>query len=237
VPSEWEYNQLPNSLMVTLFVTLAAGVGLYAGYDAAITPVVRTRWVWPLTIRQLATTGAVALGVGIAAGAITAATVGPAETIPVGAIFAFGMTGTVIAVRGLLLAREDAAAPNLEWHPWRVLATGLRYGAVAGFLGGALVGAYIGLIASPLAGLLNIIEIGPASAVMLAALNGIRSGGRVMVQHAILRILLAATGHGPLRYRGFLEDAANRRLMLRIERGYMPPHGLIIDHLAANRRL
>src|SRR2546428_7059216 len=54
VPSDWEHNHLPNNLMLVLFLIVTGIVGVVVGYDSAITPALRTQWIWPLTGWQLA---------------------------------------------------------------------------------------------------------------------------------------------------------------------------------------
>lgn len=64
VPSGWEYNNLPNSLMLALFLVLVVCIGVFAGYDSSITPIARAQWVWPLNFKQFSVITGVALVVG-----------------------------------------------------------------------------------------------------------------------------------------------------------------------------
>jgi hypothetical protein len=230
VPSDWEYNNLPNSLMLGLFLIIVIITGIVAGYDSSITPIARTRWVWPLDIKQLLAVVGLALAVGIVAGTVTEVITGPAEAVPVGAIFALGMAGTLITFRGLYFARENPDSPNLEWDSRRVIGRALRDGAAVGAVGGTCFGIYVGFIASPLAGLLNILEKGAAAAVVLAALNAVRVGGRPLLQHGTLQVALALRGLGPVRYHSFLAEAADRRILARVDHSYMFTHGLVTEY-------
>lgn len=101
-----------------------------------------------------------------------------------------------------------------------------------GAVGGALFGVYVGFIASPLAGVLNALEVGFASAIVLAALNGIRVGGRPLIQHGLLQVTLASAGLGPVRYNLFLSDAADRRILVKVDHSYMFAHGLVAEYFA-----
>jgi hypothetical protein len=236
VPSNWEHNNLPNSLMLTLFLLVAIIVGIFAGYDSSITPLARPHWIWPMAVKQLLAIAGVGLAAGIAAGAVTAVFVGPGEEAPVGGIFAFGVAATVITFRGLYFTRENPDSPNLEWNPRGVIGRALRDGASVGAIGGACFGIYVGFIASPLAGLLNVLEVGAAAAVVLAALNAVRVGGRPLLQHKVLQILLALRRFGPVRYHSFLADAADRRILARVDHSYMFTHGLVAEYFARNEQ-
>jgi hypothetical protein len=85
----------------------------------------------------------------------------------------------------------------------------------------------VGFIASPLAGLLNTLEAGAASAVVFAALNAVRVGGKALLQHGTLLLVVAMTRLGPVRYHSFLAEAADRHILGRADRSYMFTHGLV----------
>jgi hypothetical protein len=230
VPSDWESNRLPNSLMLILFLSLIGIIGIFAGFDASIIPIARSRWVWPLSIRQFLSTIGLAVSVGICAGVVTAVVNGPAEEVPVGAIFAFGMAGTVIAFRGLRFARQDPDSPILQWEAGKVIKRALIDGAVAGAAGGTCFGIYVGFIATPLAGLLNILEVGVSAAIMIAALNTMRVAGKPLLQHACLLVILACRGRGPIRYHSFLAESANRHFLVGVDHSYTFSHSLLADY-------
>jgi hypothetical protein len=230
VPSDWQQNHLPNSLVLILFLLTVVVIGLLAGYDSSITPIARTRWVWPLDAKQFIAIMGVAAAVGIAASTVTDVVTGPAEEIPVGAIFAFGMVATLITFRGLYFARANLDSPSLEWNPKHVIGRALRDGASVGAAGGICFGIFVGFIASPLAGFLNAIETGAAAAVVIAALNAVRVGGRPLLQHATLLLVIALTRYGPFRYHSFLAELADRRILVRVDHSYMFTHGLIAEY-------
>ena len=236
VPSNWEQNQLPNTLVLALFLLSVVIIGIVAGYDSSITPIARTRWVWPLDMRQFLAVVGVALTVGIAAGTVTEVATGPAEEVPVGALFALGMAGTVITFRGLYFARANPDSPSLEWNPRRVIGRAVRDGASVGATGGTCFGIYVGFIASPLAGLLNTLEAGAASAIVIAALNAVRVGGKALLQHGTLLLVVAMTRLGPIRYHSFLAEAADRRILSRVDHSYMFTHGLVAEYFTSGAR-
>jgi hypothetical protein len=180
-----------------------------------------------LSIRQFLSTIGLAVAVGICAGVVTAVVNGPAEEVPLGAIFAFGMAGTVIAFRGLRFARQDPDSPILQWEAGKVIKRALIDGAAAGAAGGTCFGIYVGFIATPLAGLLNTLE---AAALMIAALNTMRVAGKPLLQHACLLVILACRGRGPIRYHSFLAESANRRFLVRVGHSYTFSHSLLTEY-------
>jgi len=56
-------------------------------------------------------------------------------------------------------------------------------------------------------------------------------GGFALVQHAVLRFLLAATGALPWRLRSFLDECADREILRRVGAGYMFRHHLLQESL------
>ncbi len=232
VPSGWEYNALPNDLMLILFLVVVAGFGFAFGYDRTISPIIQIGWTWPLRRRQLAVTAAIAAATGLIAALITWNLDQPGEALPVGTIFAVGMTGTYITYRGAAVEQDATAVPSLEWSPRRLMRHGLMYGALVGAAGGALVGIWVGIVGSPLAGLVNVFHYGGGAAVMMAAANALRAGGRVWLQHALLCLVAALSGYAPLRFTALLEVLASREV-LTFERGnYRFQHELVAEHFA-----
>lgn len=58
-------------------------------------------------------------------------------------------------------------------------------------------------------------------------------GGYMLVQHAVLRVMLAVTGVVPLRYRVFLDEGVERAILRRVGTGYMFRHHLLQESLGA----
>lgn len=58
-------------------------------------------------------------------------------------------------------------------------------------------------------------------------------GGLAVVQHGVLRVLLAAGGRLPLRLVATLDTAAERALLRKVGGGYMFIHDELREHLAA----
>lgn len=70
------------------------------------------------------------------------------------------------------------------------------------------------------------------STISVAYLAGVLRGGYAAVQHAILRLLLWASGRLPLRLVSVLDDAVRRGLLRRIGGGYLFVHRTLQDELA-----
>jgi hypothetical protein len=62
---------------------------------------------------------------------------------------------------------------------------------------------------------------------------GLHRGGLAVVQHGVLRVLLAITGRLPLRLVAALDVAAERALLRKLGGGYIFIHDELREHLAA----
>jgi DNA-binding SARP family transcriptional activator len=95
-------------------------------------------------------------------------------------------------------------------------------------LTGAVIGAFLGLIADQLlAG-----DAPPFTLpIFFSALCYFIFGGYSAVQHYVIRCLLAINGHCPLNIVKFLNDCCQHKLLYRVGGGYIFPHAMIQDHL------
>lgn len=98
---------------------------------------------------------------------------------------------------------------------------GLTLGLVSGLGSGLVSGLTSGLLAGVFVGLLN------------GLVSGLVFGGFAVVQHAILRWLLARTGVVPLDLIRFLDYAADHILLQKVGSGYRFIHILMHDYFAA----
>ncbi|MBK8238781.1 MAG: hypothetical protein IPK74_24915 [Deltaproteobacteria bacterium] len=70
------------------------------------------------------------------------------------------------------------------------------------------------------------------STLSVAYLAALLEGGYAALQHAVLRVLLFASGRLPLRLVAALDDATRRGLLRRIGGGYLFVHPTLQDELA-----
>lgn len=66
---------------------------------------------------------------------------------------------------------------------------------------------------------------------------GLHRGGLAVVEHGLLRVLLAVTGRLPLRVVALLDEAVERALLRRIGGGYIFIHDELREHLARSGRV
>jgi hypothetical protein len=106
---------------------------------------------------------------------------------------------------------------------------GFVIGRASGLVYGLVFGLAFGLFGGPAGGLIMALPSGLG----FGLLFGLHYGGAAVIQHWTLRLLLALSGHAPLRYAAFLDHAAGRVLLRRVGGGWVFVHRLLLDYFAS----
>jgi hypothetical protein len=104
--------------------------------------------------------------------------------------------------------------------------TALRVGLVVILTTGALLG--LASLVVPVDAFSAMVFLGPSFGLYAA----LRFGGRAVLQHALLRLLLWMGGAAPWNYAAFLNYATSLFLLRRVGGGYVFVHRLLLEHFA-----
>lgn len=115
---------------------------------------------------------------------------------------------------------------GLVSSPIVILSYGLSYGLFRGLLGGLSGGLIDWLTAGLSYGLSYVLIVGLAGGL----LAGLLSGGLACIQHSVLLWLLWRSGFIPWNYVRFLDFAAERILLRKVDGGYIFVHHLLLDY-------
>jgi MFS family permease len=119
---------------------------------------------------------------------------------------------------------EASTRPNQGIH------RSIRYALYAGLFGGLASALTVGLTGGGLySGLRALLYLG----LLFLLLLGPRLGGAAVIQHFVLRLLLARMHATPYPYVRFLEAAVDNLLLRRVGGGYRFPHRLLQERLAS----
>lgn len=110
----------------------------------------------------------------------------------------------------------------------RSLENAIRFGSVSGIWLGIVLGYLVGLLSSPIQGIIA----GCSFFIAGFVVAGIVAGGYPVLQHYILRILLHWNENVPLGYANFLNLAVYHIFLRRIGGGYIFIHRLLLEHFA-----
>ena len=119
------------------------------------------------------------------------------------------------------------------------LRVGLRFGLLGGLLGGLIFGLIGGLIFGPVEGLIFGLSVGLSFGLSFGLRTGPEElGGRTVIQHYILRYLLARQGVLPYPFSArklvaYLDAMTARMLLRRVGGGWVFIHRYLLEHLAA----
>lgn len=128
-----------------------------------------------------------------------------------------------------LVSRRHTPVRRLIILVLSVFVSGLLAGLVCGLAGGLTLGWLLGeLRVGVLAGSLLGLVVG----FLFALIQGLAAGGQSLVNHYVLRWLLARGGYAPWDLSAFLHYVSGLTLIYRVGDGYMFVHRRLLEHLA-----
>jgi hypothetical protein len=220
-------------LLFLLALVWAVLTGLAAGWTSGFAPVEQLRWRWRRPVRLAPVEGVAYAAAGVAVPVAVYLVAGrfPAGTwvVPLG-------SGAIV----LLLSLLDGFQPAMQRvrrRPDEGIRRSARYALGFGTCYAAATYAAMGLLLTlalaPGVPPAQVWTVAALPALLFGATTGYRCGGRAFLHYWIVRWLLARGGHAPLRYLRFLHEAEARSLLYRLGSGFVFPHRLIQEHLAA----
>lgn len=223
---------VPTSYEIRNFFQTAVTFSLFAGLYVGLRPgkirfTTRLR-VFKIPLRILVIGGLVGITAGLIFGVINGANsfgvmvglyVGLSVTFIIWALFGFTKTQSI----------EDKLLPNQGlWLSLRNILIGIFLVTV--FLGLSTgIATFYGI--SPMAGLLGLLAGGVLS-IVWGPYIGLFFGGRAVIQHLTLRILLFAYKYSPRNYAKFLDYCEEIGILNKVGGGYQFIHGKFQDYFA-----
>ncbi len=197
-----------------------------------------TRWSWPGALKK----GLLVLGIEalllVMAGLLQLAS--PQELSKEGTELTFPVILIIAApfavLLGLLVGGLKHSVLEMRTSPNQGVRLSIRTAAWSGGLGLLVFGSILWLMAlawgdqTPLERTSGALKFGSVFAMFIA----LSRGGLDVLQHGILRLLLASRGHLPLRLPAFLDYAAvELRFLQKVGGGYMFIHRSLLEYFAA----
>ncbi len=144
-----------------------------------------------------------------------------------GVVFGGLIFGLTSGLSSRMLDKRKLVRPNEGIRRSAIHA--LLVGLLCGLCGGLLFRWAVGQSAGSGAGL----RCGLVVGVVFGLVSGLSSGGDACLAHVVLRLLLTYAGYMPWNYPGFLNYAAERKLLRRVGGGYIFAHPELRDYFAS----
>jgi DNA polymerase III delta prime subunit len=211
---------------VGLAIGVAVGlIGGLVGYQKEIRPVTKLQWSATLMKDELRS-GILAGLFGALFGTLQG---GWKAGLVLGPAMGLVPALTVAAIRGITgdKALGQSLQPNegMRKSGRNALIGGLACATLAGVVGGITVGVSAGAWTGIVVGLIGGLIVGSLVAILI--------GGRALLQHMVLRLLLAVRGVTPWSFSRFLDYATDRVLLIRVGGGFMFPHNALMEYFAS----
>jgi hypothetical protein len=224
-------------------------VGLYFGTGTRINPAEVLTWSWKKALSGFVTGMGVGLVVGLefvvgivlasglfgelVFGLVFGSRLGLVVGLVVGLVFG-AISGLVVGLSGGRLPERFSLAPNEGvWRSGKNgLVVGLVFGQVVVLMVGLVCGVVTGLVFGLTVGLVTAVCIVVVAGMFVALFVAPRSGLAAFVQHFILRIFLSQRGDLPWDLVSFLDEAAERLLLLKVGGSYTFVHRLLLNYFA-----
>ncbi|MEZ4708112.1 MAG: hypothetical protein R3A44_12950 [Caldilineaceae bacterium] len=134
-----------------------------------------------------------------------------------------GLLGWLI---GGLLGGFQPVALELKAHPnhgiWLTIRSSIKISLPSGLIVGVLLGVLLGGI-----------TVGLGYGITTAFIVGLWYGGLDVIEHGIIRLIIAWRGHAPLNYARFLDYAAEElNFLQKVGGGYVFIHRYLLEHFA-----
>lgn len=160
---------------------------------------------------------------------------------------AFGLLGGLVAGLVILLfGQREGWSKTLQdeqsvGRPHQERRNALSYSLLAGIIGGISSGLISGLVSGAIFLLIGRLSwaavlgeaYGLVFGMIFAVLFWLWGGGRAWMEQMVLRLLLWRTGSIPLDYPAFLDFAAERILLRKVEGTYRFVHRLLLEYFAS----
>lgn len=227
-------------------LTFGLAVGIYYGlsaYSADIEVTEALSWSWAR--------GRVGLAIGLIGGLLGAALYsvlyGSLIGLPFGLVIgltiglAFGLTG---ALGGGQLEMKTLPNQGVRRSAWNAVTIGLIFGLGFNLAAAIIFGVLFALALGTAANLATKFAFGITSGVTFGLVGGLTfglalallRGGKSVIEHVVLRMLLNRGDEIPANYSQFLDYTAQLNILRRVGGGYIFVHRYLLDYFASLRK-